>query len=92
MNKIRKVPNGSFLFSLDLKSLYTNIRHNIGIRLIKVALEHLCQGLQNPSKETLLSLLEAILTKNNFMFNNELNLQIAGTAMGTPKPLQVMQI
>ena len=38
---------------------------------------------KNPSNESLLTLLDAILTKNNFTFNNEHYLQIAGTAMGT---------
>ena len=83
LQKIGKVPKNSFLFTLDIESLYTNIKHNIGIRFVKAALEKLRHNKQCPSNESILTLLEAILTKNNFCFNNDHYLQIAGTAMGT---------
>ena len=83
ISKTKKIPNGAFLFSLDVESLYTSIKHNIGIRFTRIALEKLRPGVQKPSNENILLLLEAILTKNNFTFNNDHYLQIAGTAMGT---------
>ena len=83
LHNIKKVPNGSFLFTLDIESLYTNIKHSVGLKFIKAALEKLRPGHTNPSNSSLLKLLEAILTKNNFSFNDEHYLQIAGTAMGT---------
>ena len=83
IHRLKKVPKGTFLFSLDIESLYTNIKHHIGIRFIRAALEKLRPNAKNPSNNSLLILLEAILTKNNFTFNNDHYLQVAGTAMGT---------
>ena len=83
ISQIGKVPKGSFLFSLDVKGLYTNIEHHIGTKFINKALNWLRSNGKNPSNESLLKLLEAILTKKHFTFNNEHYLQIAGTAMGT---------
>ena len=83
LKKVKKLPKGAFLFSLDVEALYTNIPHHLGLRFIKEALAKLRPGIQVPSNESILTLLEAILTKNNFTFNGEHFLQVAGTAMGT---------
>ena len=83
LGKHKNVPKGAFLFTLDIESLYTNIRHNVGIRFVQLALDKLRPTNELPKNDSILLMLEAILTKNNFSFNDEHYLQIAGTAMGT---------
>ena len=69
--------------TLDVTSLYTNIPNTEGINCIKEILEQERNRHEKPSNESLLNLLEVVLTKNNFQFNGEHFLQIGGTAMGT---------
>lgn len=75
-----KVPKNSFLFSMDVDSLYTNIDIKSGLEVIKKTLEK-HPNPQRPDME-ILKLLEINLTKNDFVFNGEYYLQIKGTAMG----------
>ena len=62
-------------------ALYTNILHCEGIAACKTALE--TRPTQQPSTEDICTLIEIILTKNNFTFNKEYYLQLHGTAVGT---------
>lgn len=70
----------SFLFTMDIDNLYTNIETKSGLLAIREWFK------RHPSKgrpdEHILQLLEISLTKNDFEFDSEFYLQIKGTAMG----------
>lgn len=74
------VPSASFLFTIDIDSLYTNINTNIGLRAVREIFIHHPDP-KRPDSE-ILQLLEICLTHNDFTFNNQWFLQIQGTAMG----------
>lgn len=82
INKIRNklVPSSTFLFTIDITSLYTNIDMELGLRAVKEALERF----PDPDKpdKAILQLLHLGLTRNDFSFNGKHFLQIHGTAMG----------
>ena len=75
-----RMPDGGFLFTMDVRSLYTNIPHDQG----KIAVEE-CLLRKHPRHfvNAIISLLNLVLTLNNFEFNDENYLQILGCAMGT---------
>ena len=82
INKVEgtDVPQGSYLVSLDVKALYTNIPHEEGLE----AVENTLKGTyRSDFIQAILSLLTLILTLNNFTFNDDNYLQISGCAMGT---------
>lgn len=74
------VPSNSFLFTLDIDSLYTNIDINEGIQTVKNIFSKF-PNKTRPEKE-LLQLLDINLRRNDFQFDNKFYLQIKGTAMG----------
>lgn len=74
------IPSKSFLFSMDVSSLYTNIDIPRGICAVKKWLAKYPDP--NRPDEELIRLLEINLTKNDFVFNEKYYLQIKGTAMG----------
>ena len=74
------VPSNCYLFSMDVKSLYTNIPIPAGIQCVKNILEKFPDP-KRPDRQ-LLQLLEINLTRNDFVFNEQFYLQIKGTAMG----------
>ena len=71
------------LCTLDVSSLYTNIPQKEGLNVIKQLLASERPSAFLPKNNNLCKLLELVLTKNNFRFNNKHFLQINGTAMGT---------
>lgn len=75
-----EVPVDSFLFSMDIDSLYTNIDIGEGINSIRRIFQKY-PNKKRPDKE-LLQLLEINLMRNDFEFNGDFYLQIKGTAMG----------
>ena len=77
----KKVPERSYLVTLDVKALYTNIPHDEGIKAATAKLTQ--SGHRSKEVFTIESLLTLILTLNNFIFNEEHFLQISGCAMGT---------
>ena len=78
------VPQNSYLVTLDVTSLYTNIPTPSGIQAAKQALEKFRPNTDpKPQNDSLIKLLECILTKNNFQFDNKHYLQTKGCAMGT---------
>lgn len=82
VHKVRNlyIPEESFLFSIDIDSLYTNIDIKEGINAVRnIFFKY--PDKKRPDKE-LLQLLEINLTRNDFQFNGEFFLQIKGTAMG----------
>ena len=72
-----KIPIGSYLVSLDIKSLYTNITHEEAI------MTPLRKFKSHPSKVSLLDLLKYVLKTNVFKFNDLIFTQVCGIAMGT---------
>ena len=83
INKIEHLPptvKESFLVSMDVRSLYTNIPHKEGIEAVKLSLNRKPSTVSNI---VLLMFLNLILTLNNFIFNGLHYLQTKGCAMGT---------
>ena len=81
LDKVKIVPNDCLLVTLDMKSVYTNIPNNEGIKAVREAYDN------HPSKtvatKVIITFLSLILTLNNFVFNSINYLQIMGCAMGT---------
>ena len=76
------LPRHCYLFTLDVKSLYTNIPINEGIDTVKLFFERFPDP-KRPDQH-LLDLMRICLCNHEFMFNNNRYLQRWGTAMGTP--------
>ena len=78
------IHNNTWLVTVDVKSLYTNIPNEQGIQACYQAwLEQETKDPQQPPAETLKQLLELVFKLNVFEFNNEYYLQLFGTAMGS---------
>ena len=80
-----KIPPNSFLVSLDVDSLYTNIDNKAGMESVREAFAQSKKKNLNFSlrpDEEILELLKISLENNDFVFNNEWYLQVSGTAMG----------
>ena len=80
MLKDVQVPAGSFLFSIDIDALYTNIDTRLGLRAVGDILNKYPDD-KRPDA-ALLKLLEISLSRNDFEFYGKHYLQIHGTAMG----------
>ena len=74
------VSDYSYLVSLVVWSLYTNIPHKEGIEAVKQKLK---KSKPSISIKVILTFLKLILTLNNFVFNGINYLQKKGCAMGT---------
>ena len=70
------------LFTMDVKSLYTNIPFDDGMKALKYFLEHHDEG--GIDSSAILELAELVLKVNCFGFGGKLYRQICGTMMGTP--------
>ena len=70
-----------FIFTMDVKSLYTVIPHHYGLGALKFFLDK--RPNKEPSTSVLVRLTELVLTLNNFSFDGEHYQQITGVAMGT---------
>jgi hypothetical protein len=68
-----------FIFTIDVKSLYTVIPHHDGLRALKFFLDK--RPNQGPSTAVLVRLAELLLTLNNFSFDGEHYHQISGVAL-----------
>ena len=81
LNQVEEIPEGSLLVTLDVKSLYTNIPNNEGIKTLKKAYD------KHPNKtvstKVITTSLSLILTLNNFIFNSVNYIPKMGCAMGT---------
>ena len=85
INKIRQLPRlskDSFLVTLDVSSFYSNIPHKDGIEACEYFMsKNGCAS--RDSVQGISKLIELVLTKNHFQFNDEDYIQRLGTAMGT---------
>ena len=81
INRIDFAPDNSYLVSLDVKSLYTNILNAEGIKSVKTFLEKYSKRID--SAKVINTFVALILTLNNFIFNCKSYLWINDCAMGT---------
>ena len=80
INQIDFVPDNSYLVSVDVKSLYTNIPNAERVKSVKTSLEKCSK--RTASTKVVTTFLALILTLNNFIINCKYYLQIKGCAMG----------
>ena len=82
VNKLKHltVPENTFIFSVDVDSLYTNINTPLGLEAVKKALES-SPVLSRPDY-FILQFLQLTLTQNDFLFDKSFFLQISGCTMG----------
>ena len=74
----------SYLVTLDVSSLYTNIPHKDGLDACGFFLaSDTCTSNRLPV-DSILSLIRLVLENNHFQFNDDNYLQKMGTAMGSP--------
>jgi GIY-YIG catalytic domain len=82
LDKIRsiQIPKDSFLVTLDVESMYTNIDNKEGLQVVR----NCFTSNPDPNRPDLeiLHLLKLGLENNDFEFNGNWYLQISGTAMG----------
>ena len=71
VSTIDRVLQESFLVTIDIRSLYTNIPNNKGIKAVETTLKR-----KNFQTKVIISFLKLILTLNNFIFNCTNFLQI----------------
>lgn len=78
--KNQKIGKNHLLVTGDVTALYTNMNINRTLAVLKLAFK----ANPRPSRpdDEIIALLELIMKNNDFQFNNELFLQIFGTAMG----------
>ena len=81
INQINFVPDNSYLVSVDVKSLYSDIPNAEGIKSVKMSLEKYSK--RTASTKVITTFLALILTLNNFIFNCRNYLQIEVCTMGT---------
>jgi hypothetical protein len=80
MESFTDLPDNTLLFTMDVKSLYTNIPNQEGLRAVAKALSD-DPDLPIPAR-CILQCLKFALEKNNFEFNDQHYQQVGGTAMG----------
>ena len=80
LNYIRHIPKETLLVALNIKSLYTNIPKNKGIKTVRDAYDK--QPSKSVSTKVMVTFLNLILTLNNFILNFFHYLQVMGCAMG----------
>ena len=85
MNKLpRKVPSETILTSFHIKSLYTNIPHDQGIKAIEYWLTLYPESIPRRFfREFVIEGINLILNNNTYVFNDTPFLQKKDTAMGT---------
>ena len=82
LNIIKTIEIGEdLLVTVDVSSLYTNIRHQDGITALKHWLIE--NGTPIEKADFIGVLAKLVLTSNYFTFNGKIYLQKQGTAMGT---------
>ena len=81
LSSIKNIPANSFLVTMDVSSLYTNIDHEEGAEACFKKLEER----KNKSIPSIVikNLILIILKSNSFRFGNEHYRQVTGTAMGS---------
>jgi hypothetical protein len=79
------LPPNAKLFTMDTTSMYTNIQPDVAINAIQQCMEAYPNTVpKNVQQKLLIKLLEIIMRRNVFSFDNTSWLQEIRTAMGTP--------
>ena len=81
LGRLTKIPDNSYLVSVDVASLYINILNAEEIKSVKMSLENYSKRTTSTKVITTFSVL--IVTLNNFIFNSKNYLQIKSYAMET---------
>ena len=76
-----RVPEGSFLLSFDIESMYTKIGNNEAIARIKLAIG---KTMFSAQKDALVHMIKWVLSNNYVRFQGNTFQQTQGVAMGTP--------
>lgn len=81
-NKIcsKNIPTNSYIVTADISSLYTNMRIDLTLEAVRRQFDRYPDP--NRPDRTILQLLNIILSRNDFHFNDKIYLQTCGTAMG----------
>ena len=74
-------PGHHFLFTMDVKSLYTVIPNDCGLQALSYILDK--RNIKEPSTSTLTRLAELVLSLDSFSLNNEYHRQLGGLKMGS---------
>ena len=80
-DQFRFTGENRFLFTMDVKSLYTVIPNADGLSALKHFLDQRTN--KDPPTSTLLRLAELVLTTNGFSFDQQFYVQVGGVAMGS---------
>ncbi|CAJ0940384.1 unnamed protein product [Ranitomeya imitator] len=80
LRQFSPTPTGSTLVTFDVCSLYTSIKHDLGLKAVADLLQQ-C-NFTDDSRQFCLELLSLILQNNFFLFGDQYYLQTQGTAMG----------
>ncbi|XP_053391643.1 uncharacterized protein LOC128554386 [Mercenaria mercenaria] len=84
LQNLSSIDKDAYLVTLDVTSLYSNIPHGEGIDACKYFMEN--GSRPQDSINSISKIIELILTKNDFQFNEINYIQTFGTAMGTKMP------
>ena len=84
LNKIpSQISDSEVFITLDVTSLYSNIRHELGYEAIRYWLELYYESPNGIPSSFIMESCKLILENNSFEFNGLNYLQVSGTAMGT---------
>ena len=83
IKQFQVISQKTYLVTLDVSSLYTNIPHEDGIKACRYFLENNSHSSGSLSIDNFCSLITLVLKKNYFKFNNIFYRQRMGTAMGS---------
>lgn len=76
-----QLPNKQcFLVTMDIEFLYTNVPLEGGLQAAEFFLNQRADCI--PSTQSIVDLIEIVLTSNFFMFGSDFYLQVSGTSMG----------
>ena len=81
IDKVGEISEDTYMVTLDVKSLYTNIDNEEGLRVFEEELEK--RSVKNTPSFAIALLMKLVLILNNFVFNRVNYLQKMGVAMGT---------
>lgn len=79
---ISNLPEETFLLTLDITSLYTNIPHDGGLEALAFYLQDRSHISHHPN-QLIIDLAEFVMKFNFFTFERDFYLQVSGTSMGT---------
>ncbi|CAJ0947004.1 unnamed protein product [Ranitomeya imitator] len=81
IHNISNIPPDSLLCTLDVNSLYTSITHDKGIEAVSLTLQE--ANIEKDSQGLCLDLLNLVLRKNFFLFEDDFFVQTCRSAMGS---------